>query len=215
MLDFNGEEKQKDRPRGPVPAGSSVLTRLELLTPNYPSEKNPLVAKTRSGLYQLHCKFTVISGLYNGSYWIESIALPQSMQRPNLPVNMQTAARIGGSQIRAIIEASRQIDPDATDERSVNARRIERLEDLSGMRVPVKVGISDRPVEKEGRTYWNNKLSSVIPATDETYNQIMAGGEIITDGPIEGKLSGGSARPGSGGYADDYDRSSDPYDLPF
>lgn len=195
------------------------MTRLELLTPNYPSEKNPLIAKTKNGLYQLHCKFTVISGLYNGSYWIESITLPQSMQKANLPANMQTAARIGGSQIRAIIEASRQIDPDATDERSTNARRIERIEDLSGMRVPVKVGISDRPVEKDGRTYWNNKLSSVIPATDANYNQIMMGGEIITDGPTEGKSSGNSSRSSSSGYAqgyaDDYDRSSDPDDLPF
>ena len=74
-------------------------------------------------------------------------------------------------------------------------------------------------MEKDGRIYWNNKLSSVISATDENYNQIMMGGEIITDGPIEGKSSGNSARSSSSGYAqgyaDDYDRSSNPDDLPF
>lgn len=68
MLDFNNEEQQTQWQSGPVPAGSKVLLRLELQTPRYAAQSNPLIAQSRSGLLQLFCKITVAAGSYAGCF---------------------------------------------------------------------------------------------------------------------------------------------------
>lgn len=186
MLDFNDEEQQSQRQYGPVPAGSKVLMKLELQRPKYSSPEDSMLARTQKGLLQLFCKLTVADGSYKGCFWYENITLPAKCQTIPMQDNMAISARIGGSLIRAIIESVRRIDPKATDGRAMQGRRINSWNELDGVEFPAVLGIDKKPFEKDGREYWNNRISRVIPCTDKEFPTILRGGEIITDGPVTG-----------------------------
>lgn len=191
MLDFNDEEQQSQRQRGPVPAGSKVLLRLELQRPRYGSDADPMIARTRKGLLQLFCKLTVAAGTYKDCFWFENITIPAKFQTINLEDNMALSARIGGSLIRAIIESCRRINPKDLGNEAQRGRRINSWNDLDVMEFPASVGIDKRPYEKNGVEYWNNNISRVISCTDKDFPEIVRGGEIITDGPVKGKPDNG------------------------
>lgn len=117
MIDLNDEQEQRERNYGPVPCGSKVLVRLEVQKPKYASRDDEMVAMTKSGLLQLQCKIEVCAGSYEGCWWYENITLPSRIQTIRLDENLQTACRIGGSMLRAIIESVRSIDPKASDQK--------------------------------------------------------------------------------------------------
>lgn len=190
MLDLNYEEEQRQRNFGPVPAGSKVLVRISLQKPEYASEHDEMVAMTKSGLLQLRFKMEVCAGSYEGCYWYENITLPSRNQTIRLEENMQTACRIGGSMLRAMIESSRRIDPKAVDHKAASARQINSWLDLDGLQFPARLGIGKQSYQgKDGKTYWNNCLGSIIACTAKEYAHLMAGNEIITDGPVTGQQS--------------------------
>lgn len=190
MIDLNNEEEQRERKYGPVPAGSRVLVSLELQRSRYPAPFDPIVAKSQKGLLQLFCKFRVMAGSYEGCSWYENLTLPASNQQIQLDDKQRLSARIGGSLIRAIIEANRGIDPKAVDERSARARRINAWQDLNGMTFPARLGIDKRPYKaSDGKLFWNNRIASVVTVTSKEYRELMAGGEFITDGPVAGDPS--------------------------
>ena len=69
------------------------------------------------------------------------------------------------------------------------------------MEFPAKVKLDKEPyIGKDGRTYWRNRISTVIPCTDKEYAEISRGGEIITDGPVRGE--GGGAPRGKSSHGD-------------
>lgn len=188
MIDLNDEEQQQERKYGPVPAGSRVLVRMEIQQPKYPAPFDNMIARTKNGMFQLFCKFTVLSPTYAGCFWYENITLPAASQEVSLDEKQQTSARIGGSLLRAIIEADRRIDPKATDSAAVNARRINSWRDMNGMAFPAKLGIDKRPyVGANGNEYWNNRILAVVPVTSPEYRQLMKGGEFIANGPVTGE----------------------------
>lgn len=213
MIDLNDEQEQRERNYGPVPCGSKVLVRLEVQKPKYASRDDEMVAMTKSGLLQLQCKIEVCAGSYEGCWWYENITLPSRIQTIRLDENLQTACRIGGSMLRAIIESVRSIDPKASDQKATRARQINSWLDFDSLEFPVRLGIDKRPYEgKDGKTYWNNRLGSVIPCTAKEYADIMAGGEIITDGPVSGEESYKNGRQPSYGQNGVQVRESLPYD---
>lgn len=219
MIDLNDEQEQRERNYGPVPAGSKVLVRLELQKPKYASRDHEMVAMTKSGLLQLQCKVEVCAGSYEGCWWYENITLPSRNQTIRLDGNLQTACRIGGSMLRAIIESVRHIDPKTTDQKAARARQVNSWMDFDGLEFPARLAIDKRSYEgKDGKTYWNNRLGSVIPCTAKEYADIMSGGEFITDGPTTGDTAANTGRSNNAPHGSlPYDDSPPPDDdlVPF
>lgn len=225
MIDLSHEQEQKSA-YGPVPSGSRVLVRLTIEKPKYASQDDELVAMAKTGLLQLFCRLEVAAGSYEGVAWYENITLPSRAQNIRLTEGQQKACGSGGRTLRAIVEAVRAVDPKDKSQQADSKRILNSWSDLDGMEFPARLGISKEPYEgKDGRLYWSNTLGRILPCTDKEYQEIMNGGEFITDGPVEGdqqqqrqapRQSGSYADTGypSGGYAD---RSPDygPDGVPF
>lgn len=218
-IDFNNEDAQKEFANGPVPAGSKVMLRLTIEKPNYESKPGSFVAQAKSGMLGLWCKFEVIHGTYEGVSWRENMWLPEGVQRVSMTEGQKKAVRIAGAKLRAIVEAHRHISPVDRTPEAQQCRQVHNILDFNGMEFPAKVGIEKEGREYNGKTYWNNILSTVITIDKPEYQQIVNGGEIITDGPTEG--TGGVRNQQSGGTNNDfYDRafpSENPAmgDIPF
>ena len=225
MIDLSQEQEQKSA-YGPVPSGSRVLVRLTIEKPKYASQDDELVAMAKTGLLQLFCRLEVAAGSYEGVAWYENLTLPSRAQNIRLTEGQQKACGSGGRTLRAIVEAVRAVDPKDKSQQADRKRVLNSWSDLDGMEFPARLGISKEPYEgKDGRMYWSNTLGRIIPCTDKEYQEIMNGGEVITDGPVVGdqqqqrqapRQSGSYADTGypSGGYAD---RSPDygPGGVPF
>lgn len=207
MIDLSQEQEQKSA-YGPVPSGSRVLVRLTIEKPKYASQDDELVAMAKTGLLQLFCRLEVAAGSYEGVAWYENITLPSRAQNIRLTEGQQKACG------RAIVEAVRAVDPKDKSPEADRKRVLNSWSDLDGMEFPARLGISKEPYEgRDGRLYWSNTLGRILPCTDKEYQEIMNGGEVITDGPVVGdqqtrqqapRQSGGYADTGypSGGYAD-------------
>ncbi|MGM9989329.1 hypothetical protein [Desulfovibrio piger] len=224
MIDLSQEQEQKSA-YGPVPSGSRVLVRLTIEKPKYSSPNDDLVAQAKSGLLQLFCKMEVAAGSYDGVCWYENITLPSREQNIRLTEGQQKACGSGGRTLRAIVEAVNSVDPKDKSPQADRKRALRSWSDLDGVEFPARLGISKEPYEgRDGRMYWSNTLGRILPCTDKEYQEIMNGGEFITDGPVEGdqrprqqatRQSGGYADTGypSGGYADRAPDNRD--DVPF
>ena len=213
MIDLSQESEQKSA-YGPVPSGSRVLVRLTIEKPKYASHDDELVAMAKTGLLQLFCRLEVAAGSYEGVAWYENITLPSRAQNIRLTEGQQKACGSGGRTLRAIVEAVRGVDPKDKSLEADRKRVLNSWSDLDGMEFPARLGISKEPYEgRDGRMYWSNTLGRILPCTDKEYQEIMNGGEVITDGPVVGdqrqqrqapRQSDGYADTGSpsGGYAD-------------
>ena len=193
MLDFNGEEQQKQRAYGPVPAGSRVLLRMDLVKPRYADEQHEYVQRAQSGLRGLWVEFTVAFGTYEGVRWRENVWLPTGHQSVRLTEGQTKGCNMWGSRLKAALEASRGISPKDTSPKASRARQTQDWMDFHGLEFPAVLGIANESYTgRNGNEYWNNTMSRVVTADDNDYRTIMDGGEIITDGPIVGKGSDGS-----------------------
>lgn len=213
MIDLSQEQEQKSA-YGPVPSGSRVLVRLTIEKPKYASHDDELVAMAKTGLLQLFCRLEVAAGSYEGVVWYENITLPSRAQNIRLTEGQQKACGSGGRTLRAIVEAVRGVDPKDKSPEADRKRVLNSWSDLDGMEFPARLGISREPYEgRDGRMYWSNTLGRILPCTDNEYQEIMNGSEVITDGHVVGdqqpqrqatRQTGGYADTGypSGGYAD-------------
>lgn len=213
MIDLSQEQEQKSA-YGPVPSGSRVLVRLTIEKPKYASHDDELVAMAKTGLLQLFCRLEVAAGSYEGVAWYENITLPSRAQNIRLTEGQQKACGSGGRTLRAIVEAVRCVDPKDKSPEADRKRVLNSWSDLDGREFPARLGISKEPYEgRDGHLYWSNTLGRILPCTDKEYQEIMNGGEVITDGPVVGdqqqqrqatRQTGGYADTGypSGGYAD-------------
>ena len=213
MIDLSQEQEQKSA-YGPVPGGSRVLVRLTIEKPKYASRDDEMVAMAKTGLLQLFCRLEVAAGSYEGVAWYENITLPSRAQNIRLTEGQQKACGSGGRTLRAIVEAVRCVDPKDKSPEADRKRVLNSWSDLDGMEFPARLGISREPYEgRDGRMYWSNTLGRILPCTDKEYQEVMNGGEVITDGPVVGdqqprqqapRQSVGYADTGypSGGYAD-------------
>lgn len=199
-IDFSREEAQKDSNYGPVPSGSRVLVRLNLERTKYPSREDPDLYETKNGLLQLPCKVEVVEGTYSGCSWFENITLQVGMQKGRLTEGQEKAAKAGGRLLKAILEAVRRIDPADTSTRADSQRQVNKWSDFDGMVFPARLGINKKGyVGKDGKTYWNNSLARIVSCTDKEYNDLMRGGEFITDGPTRGESTGTDFPQGGNG----------------
>lgn len=203
MIDLSQEEEQKIA-YGPVPGGSRVLVRLTIEKPQYSSPDDELVALAKSNLLYLFCRLEVVAGSYEGVYWLENIMLPSRAQNIRLTEGQQKACGSGGRILRAIVESVNRIDPKDKSPQAERKRVLRSWSDLDGLEFPARLGISKKSYEgKDGRLYWSNTLSRILPCTDKEYQEIMNGGEVITDGPVVGDQQPQRQAPRqTGGYAD-------------
>jgi hypothetical protein len=188
MLDLTNEEEQREMNYGPVPSGSVVLVELEVVKTNNPAQENPNIAVAHSGLRQLPLQLTVCSGTYNGVKFRQHITMPVGCQKVQLTEGQRKACNIGGATLKAICVAARK------------PTKMQDVTSLNGLRIPVRVGINDRPYEKDGKVYWNNTLAFVVTPEKDHYANVFAGGEYITDGPVIGK---GQAQSQNAGQYED------------
>lgn len=189
MFDFSHEGEQRERNYGPVPGGSIVIVKMTALEPNPEQRASGMdfVRVAQTGLFQLWAQFEVERGQYQGVQWRQYITLPAQMQAIMLGPKQEIACRIGGAQIRAILEAARR------------PPRVESFGQMSGLIFPVKVTISDRYSEKDGKIYWRNEIDRIITPDKPQYQEIRQKGEIINpDGPVVGKPQEGWQAESSG-----------------
>lgn len=186
MLDFNTETAQREFVEGPVPAGSRVLVKLTLERPQHTTPDHEYVSKAKTGLLGLWVKYEVASGAYQGVRWYENLWLPQGMQKIDLDAGRRTACNVSGAKMRAILEAAKGVMPKDDSPKAARARQVSDWLDFMDLTFPVRVGIDKQPVEKDGRTYWNNSTVAIITPDKAKYAELMRGGEIIVEGPITG-----------------------------
>lgn len=210
MFDFNNQDPQKELANGPIPAGSKVLLRMLIQKPKNESKPGSFVAQYKSGLLALWVKFEVVCGSYEGVSWYESMMLPVEWQRAVLSDGQHKACKISGSKLRAIIEAARGINPKDKSPTANSARQLATILDFDKMTFPARVGIEKEGREHKGRLYWNNVLSMVITPDKTEYQEIVNGGEFITDGPTHGE----TVKREDAGYSDSYGGAAFPSESP-
>ena len=177
--DFSGEETQREYVKiGPVPAGSIVITRMKLLDPvgNSAAPENPLIKMASSGLRMLYVELEVTEGRYAGCTWRQTITLPVGFQKIGLSENQESACRIGGSILKAVLEASRK---------SLN---VNDLLVFDGLKFPTKVRINRKArTSSSGTVYWVNEIAQIITPDKKEYEEIARDRELINpDGATEG-----------------------------
>ena len=173
-FDFSQEDDQQEyKPFGPVPAGSVVIVRMEILPAegDYADPTDNLVQiGSNSGLRLIYCQFEVTKGSYAGVTWRQVITLPQGMQpNRNFSAKQLTACRIGGSLLKAILTSAAK---------SMNVRS---LADFNGLIFPVKVKINKKSSEYQGQEYWKNEIASVILPDNPQYQGIRQAQEYINE----------------------------------
>ena len=101
MMDFSKEEDQKEFAIGPVPEGSMVMLRSEVLVSRNPAPDNNFVhVSENTQIRGLNITFHVASGQFEGVRFSEFVTLPVEAQTINLTDNQRTACRIGGAKIK-------------------------------------------------------------------------------------------------------------------
>lgn len=177
-FDFSNEEEQREFRPGPVPGGSIVILRMSILEPAQQAQDrdNRHIYVSKNGLRQIYCQFVVDRGAYEGVQFRQNITLPLGQQKINLTEGQRKSCIIGGAQLKAICLASGH-SPTLRD-----------ITDMEGWKFPARLGINDRPTEKDGKTYWNNIISRIVTPKDTLYEQVRRDGEIIAEnGPLTGK----------------------------
>lgn len=184
MLNFNGAGEQKEfgGGNGPIPPKSIVKVRMSVREPSDKkrSSIHPMltISSADNNNHYLDCEFEVVTGRFAGVKVWQNFIVSGS----------EKATAISMAFLRAVIEASRGIDPKDASPLATQARTLSDWRDFSGMEFPVMVGVK-KP--KVGDQYINNEIMRAITPDKAEYRQVMAGGEIVSDLPIPAIPDGG------------------------
>jgi hypothetical protein len=164
-FDFNDAREQSSG-AGLIPPNSCVLVSLHIVMPNAGfSGSEPELTKSRSSSMEfLNTELVVESGKHAGAKIYHRFNLAGAVQ-----AGQKKAVDISRSQIRAIIESHRRIDPADASPQATQARRINSYSDLEGMRFAAKVGCepSNTPKKNDPDHYYvNNVLVRVLTPKD-------------------------------------------------
>lgn len=175
MINFNGADEQKEFGHGPIPQGSFVKVKMEVKEPSEKKKSNIdpalTVSKSDNNNHYLDCEFSVVAGTYaNVKIWQKFIV-----------VGNKKASDISMSILRAILESVRGIDPKDASPAATQARQLNNWKEFNGMEFPIVTGIQ-KP--KAGDLFINNTISRVVTPDKPEYQEIMNGGEKISDTPI-------------------------------
>ena len=157
-FDFNNAEKQTSFELIPI---NTVVPVLMIVKPGGNGHGGWLTqTKNNPDMMMLKCELTVIGGEYaKRKIW-------QSM----IVEGHEVAANISRKTLRAIIEASKGINPDDMSQEAINGRKISGWEAFNGIAFPIKVGIEKA---KPGSGYDDkNKILTVITPDMPEYKKI-------------------------------------------
>lgn len=204
-IDFNNSPEQKTGNGGAIPPKSIVKVRLEIREPSGTkiSSDHPLVTIFGTGLIGFDCVFEVIAGTYNENKIYENLFFRPDFQSIQLTTGQTGICNGSDGKMRAMIEASRGIDPGDGGQAAITARMIQDWSDFQGMEFPVLVGIKKQKVDDQ---YINNNIMRIITPEDDDYQTVMGGGEVISKLPLPAtpepqKTGGGYSAPNTqGGY---------------
>lgn len=215
LCNLNDAKDQASRPSGPIPNGSCVLVKLTIKDPKYPYSEMEMVAQAQSGILYLDAEYEVLSGTYQGAPIWENLFLPVELQTLTMSNGQKTACDIAASKIKAIMNAAHKLDPkdespEAQRKRVVKSSWLE----LNGLIFPIIVGINkQQTTDSKGRKYWNNNVYRIVTPDHADYQDLMGGGEIITDGPKTG--DGESDNTSYNGQGQETPPTSSYDDVPF
>jgi len=188
-INLNEADEQKEF-LGAIPPDSKVKVRMTIRAPEA-AGSDPLLTLSKNGDSEnLNCEFEVIGGQFTGrKIW-------QRFTVGGVNDGHKKAAQISMRTMRAIVEAVRGISPKDASPAASQGRYITAWGDLQGTEFGVVVGVI-KP--QAGDRYINNEIKRILTVEDETYQHIMAGGEIISDTPIpEIPQAAQAAAPGWG-----------------
>lgn len=175
MLDLNTAGEQKEA-AGAIPPKSIVPVRLTVRAPKAGSEgSHPLLTRSSNGLEYLNCEFEVMAGQFTGRKIWENLGILGHTEGQKKNVEISTR------KLRAIVEATRNIQPKDQSPQAVQGRRLKSPEVLQGIVFGVKVGV-EKP--EAGDRYVNNTISLIITPDHEFYSQVMNGQDLITNEPV-------------------------------
>ena len=172
MLDFSNEEDQKSS--GAIPKGSCVKVRLHIRQPRLENREGDYFVKADTGLLGLDAEYEVVAGAYAGRKIWDTIWLPKQYQKIRLTEGQTKACNMAGAKIKAILGSSK------------GNYQMQSWFDLNNVEFGVIVGLSK---EANSKGYWNNTIAKIITPAMNHYREVMAGGEVITDGPTSGETS--------------------------
>ena len=195
MIDLNTAEEQGEGSfRGALPPDSIVMAQITLRYPDPGREGSmPELTRARSGMEYLSCEFVVASGSFKGAKFWNNLNVSGATT-----AGQKTAVDISMRTIRAMVEASRGINPKDASPQAAQGRVLQSWEELNGIYFPIMVGceVTD-PRPKDGKRFVNNNLKRVITPDRPEYEQVWNGGEIITSNPLpEIPTETASAKPG-------------------
>ena len=195
MIDLNtAEEQGEGSGRGALPPDSIVMVQMNLRYPEAGKEGSMQgLTRARSGLEYLNCEFVVAAGSFQGAkFWnnLNVAGATTTGQKTAIDISMRT--------IRAMVEASRNINPKDASPQATQGRVLQSWDELNGIYFPVMVGCEvSEPRAKDGKRFVNNTLKRVITPDRPEYEQVWNGGEIITANPLpEIPATATSAKPG-------------------
>lgn len=180
---FDLNEAQPQKMFGPVPEGSSVKVRLDLVPAKNPHPKDDRIhVSAKSGLLMLSCRFTVVAGTYEGYSWRELWTMPVGSQPKEVEMTQgrMKSCTINHQKIRAIVEAAKGVNPNDNSAAARAARDIGSITKIDGMEFPATVKI-DAGHEYNNRMYYNNEISYIVTPDRQKYKELMAGGEFINE----------------------------------
>jgi hypothetical protein len=127
----------------------------------------------------LNVEFEVVTGSYAGAKIWENMNVAGASTNGQM-----TAVRISLAKVRAMVEAARGINPKDQGPQARQGRTLTSWSELDGIEVPIMVDCEVSQPDKNGRKWVNNTILRVITPDHEAYQEIMAGGERITDEPL-------------------------------
>lgn len=175
-FDFNTAEKQSSFEL--IPAGTIVPICMTLKPGG--TGDGGWMKESKTGSIMLDCEFTVTEGEFaKRKFWQFMIV-----------EGNEKAANISRKTLRAIIEASKGIDPNDMSQDAINGRKITGWQEFNGLAFPVKVGI-EKAKPESGYSDKNKILVVITPEMPE-YQKVTP--------PVNGSGAGYTPNNG-GGYA--------------
>lgn len=182
MIDLNNAEEQREGTGGgkAVPPDSIVLVQMHIRQPVTGKEgSDPLLTRAHSSLEYLNCEFVVAQGSYQGAKFWNNLNVQGAST-----AGQKTAVDISMRTIRAMVEASRGVNPRDASPQASQQRVLQSWDELNGLYFPAMLDCEISEPNKDGKRFVNNKLKRVVTPDRQEYAIICDGGEIITDRPL-------------------------------
>lgn len=177
MLNFNGADPQKETGggKGLIPPKSYVKVRMTIRAPGEAKKSNldPMltISASNNNNHFADCEFEVVAGTYEGlKIWQNYVV-----------AGAEKASQISMSFLRGVLESARGIQPTDSSPQATAARQVNAWSDFNGVEFVALVGVKKPAV---GDQYINNDMMRAVTPDKPEYQQVMSGGEIISDNPI-------------------------------